>query len=129
MLSPPCRNDGRGVYFRDPNGHSLEVITRPYGTGGCGSAPRVGGGSLPHQWTAEGKDLRAYAVQAWFNGAQIRINEACYRKTVSFKGVTINHRWTQLNSFVLGDIGTVQARRRPARPSVTLRRSLFARGR
>lgn len=28
-------NDGgRGVYFVDENGHSLEVITRPYGSGG-----------------------------------------------------------------------------------------------
>ncbi|GGF02254.1 chaP protein [Aliidongia dinghuensis] len=28
-------NDGgRGVYFRDPNGHYLEVITRPYGSAG-----------------------------------------------------------------------------------------------
>jgi catechol 2,3-dioxygenase-like lactoylglutathione lyase family enzyme len=28
-------NDGgRGVYFDDPNGHNLEVITRPYGSGG-----------------------------------------------------------------------------------------------
>jgi len=28
-------NDGgRGVYFEDPNGHLLEVITRPYGSGG-----------------------------------------------------------------------------------------------
>jgi catechol 2,3-dioxygenase-like lactoylglutathione lyase family enzyme len=27
-------NDGgRGVYFTDPDGHYLEVITRPYGTG------------------------------------------------------------------------------------------------
>jgi catechol 2,3-dioxygenase-like lactoylglutathione lyase family enzyme len=25
---------GRGVYFNDPNGHLLEVITRPYGSGG-----------------------------------------------------------------------------------------------
>ena len=25
------RDGGRGVYFDDPNGHSLEVITRPYG--------------------------------------------------------------------------------------------------
>ncbi|MDB5705094.1 MAG: glyoxalase/bleomycin resistance/extradiol dioxygenase family protein [Sphingomonas bacterium] len=24
---------GRGVYFPDPNGHLLEIITRPYGTG------------------------------------------------------------------------------------------------
>jgi catechol 2,3-dioxygenase-like lactoylglutathione lyase family enzyme len=29
------RNDGgRGVYFEDPNGHLLELITRPYGSGG-----------------------------------------------------------------------------------------------
>jgi extradiol dioxygenase family protein len=29
------RNDGgRGVYFRDPAGHYLEIITRPYGSGG-----------------------------------------------------------------------------------------------
>jgi catechol 2,3-dioxygenase-like lactoylglutathione lyase family enzyme len=29
------RHDGgRGVYFKDPNGHLLEVITRPYGSGG-----------------------------------------------------------------------------------------------
>lgn len=28
-------NDGgRGVYFEDPNGHNLEAITRPYGSGG-----------------------------------------------------------------------------------------------
>jgi hypothetical protein len=28
------RNDGgRGVYFDDPDGHFLEIITRPYGTG------------------------------------------------------------------------------------------------
>ncbi len=28
------RNDGgRGVYFRDPAGHFLEIITRPYGSG------------------------------------------------------------------------------------------------
>jgi catechol 2,3-dioxygenase-like lactoylglutathione lyase family enzyme len=25
---------GRGVYFDDPNGHLLEIITRPYGSGG-----------------------------------------------------------------------------------------------
>ena len=28
------RNDGgRGVYFEDPDGHMLELITRPYGSG------------------------------------------------------------------------------------------------
>ena len=25
---------GRGVYWNDPNGHYLEIITRPYGSGG-----------------------------------------------------------------------------------------------
>jgi catechol 2,3-dioxygenase-like lactoylglutathione lyase family enzyme len=25
---------GRGVYWRDPTGHYLEIITRPYGSGG-----------------------------------------------------------------------------------------------
>ncbi|MFE1441067.1 VOC family protein [Streptomyces sp. NPDC058739] len=28
-------NDGgRGTYFDDPNGHNLEILTRPYGSGG-----------------------------------------------------------------------------------------------
>lgn len=31
------RNDGgRGMYFLDPDGHLLEVITRPYGSGAPG---------------------------------------------------------------------------------------------
>lgn len=25
---------GRGVYWNDPDGHFLEIITRPYGSGG-----------------------------------------------------------------------------------------------
>ena len=29
------RHDGgRGLYFEEPNGHLLEIITRPYGSGG-----------------------------------------------------------------------------------------------
>jgi catechol 2,3-dioxygenase-like lactoylglutathione lyase family enzyme len=29
------RNDGgRGVYFADPDGHLMEILTRPYGSGG-----------------------------------------------------------------------------------------------
>ena len=29
------RNDGgRGLYWSDPDGHNLEIITRPYGSGG-----------------------------------------------------------------------------------------------
>lgn len=27
-------DDGRGVYFNDPSGHELEIITRLYGSGG-----------------------------------------------------------------------------------------------
>lgn len=27
------KDGGRGVYLTDPNGHSFEVITRPYGSG------------------------------------------------------------------------------------------------
>ncbi len=30
-------DDGRGVYFADPNGHSLEVLTRSYGSAGTGA--------------------------------------------------------------------------------------------
>ncbi|HEV7907679.1 MAG TPA: VOC family protein [Pseudonocardiaceae bacterium] len=28
------RDGGRGVYFDDPSGHYLEILTRPYGSGG-----------------------------------------------------------------------------------------------
>ena len=31
-------DDGRGLYFDDPNGHLLEIITRPYGSGGANAA-------------------------------------------------------------------------------------------
>jgi catechol 2,3-dioxygenase-like lactoylglutathione lyase family enzyme len=31
-------DDGRGVYFEDPNGHLLEIITRPYGSAGTEAA-------------------------------------------------------------------------------------------
>lgn len=31
---------GRGVYFEDPNGHLLEIITRPYGSGGTTTTRR-----------------------------------------------------------------------------------------
>lgn len=27
------RDGGRGVYFKDPDGHLLEILTRPYGSG------------------------------------------------------------------------------------------------
>lgn len=28
-------DDGRGVYFADPDNHNLEVLTKPYGSGGA----------------------------------------------------------------------------------------------
>jgi catechol 2,3-dioxygenase-like lactoylglutathione lyase family enzyme len=28
------RDGGRGAYFEDPDGHLLEILTRPYGSGG-----------------------------------------------------------------------------------------------
>jgi catechol 2,3-dioxygenase-like lactoylglutathione lyase family enzyme len=28
------RDAGRGLYFEDPDGHLMEIITRPYGSGG-----------------------------------------------------------------------------------------------
>ena len=28
------RDGGRGAYFEDPDGHNLEILTRPYGDGG-----------------------------------------------------------------------------------------------
>jgi catechol 2,3-dioxygenase-like lactoylglutathione lyase family enzyme len=31
------RDGGRGVYFKDPDGHLLEILTRPYGSGEEGS--------------------------------------------------------------------------------------------
>ena len=27
------RDGGRGLYFEDPDGHLLEILTRPYGSG------------------------------------------------------------------------------------------------
>jgi catechol 2,3-dioxygenase-like lactoylglutathione lyase family enzyme len=39
-------DDGRGVYFDDPNGHLLEILTRPYGSGGTKA-------SRPHPLVAQ----------------------------------------------------------------------------
>lgn len=48
-------DDGRGVYFDDPSGHNLEILTRPYGSAGTSA-------SAPHplvlkrlERTAEGR--------------------------------------------------------------------------
>lgn len=40
-------DDGRGVYFDDPNGHHLEILTRPYGSAGTSAVhphPLLAGG-------------------------------------------------------------------------------------
>ena len=42
-------DDGRGLYFDDPNGHLLEIITRPYGSGGTAA-------SRPHPLVAQTLD-------------------------------------------------------------------------
>ncbi|MDR4493532.1 MAG: VOC family protein [Nitrospirales bacterium] len=42
-------DDGRGVYFEDPSGHLLEIITRPYGSGGTSA-------SRPHPLVASTLD-------------------------------------------------------------------------
>jgi catechol 2,3-dioxygenase-like lactoylglutathione lyase family enzyme len=34
-------DDGRGVYFEDPNGHLLEILTRPYGSDGTSASRRI----------------------------------------------------------------------------------------
>ena len=46
---------GRGVYFNDPNGHLLEIITRPYGSGGSTA-------SLVHPLFAEGRGFTVIKV-------------------------------------------------------------------
>src|SRR5258708_16654988 len=38
---------GRGVYFEDPNAHLLEIITRPYGSGGWNPSDSAGRRQLP----------------------------------------------------------------------------------
>jgi hypothetical protein len=59
--------------------------------------------ALPSLWLQRGKDLRAYSVQEFMNSGRVRITEHAYRKTVSFKELTMNHLWAQLNAFVMGD--------------------------
>jgi catechol 2,3-dioxygenase-like lactoylglutathione lyase family enzyme len=43
-------DDGRGVYFEDPSGHLLEILTRPYGSAGTTA-------QNPHPLVAEKLDL------------------------------------------------------------------------
>jgi hypothetical protein len=59
--------------------------------------------ALPSTWLGKGKDLRAYAVESFMNSGRVRMTERAYYKTVQFKELTMNHLWTQLNGFVMGD--------------------------
>jgi hypothetical protein len=59
--------------------------------------------ALPSQWMAKGKDLRCYAVEGFMNSGRVRITEHAYRKTVQFKELRMNHLWSQLGGFVMGD--------------------------
>jgi catechol 2,3-dioxygenase-like lactoylglutathione lyase family enzyme len=45
-------DDGRGVYFEDPDGHLLEILTRPYGSAGTEA-------QMPHPLIAERLERKA----------------------------------------------------------------------
>jgi catechol 2,3-dioxygenase-like lactoylglutathione lyase family enzyme len=52
---------GRGLYFDDPNGHLLEIITRPYGSGGTTA-------SRPHPLFARTLDPADHKVRSHDQG-------------------------------------------------------------
>lgn len=58
---------GRGVYFDDPNGHLLEIITRPYGSGGTTT-------SRPHPLFAQTQDSEVHESD---RSDQERKNDEC----------------------------------------------------
>ena len=64
---------------------------------------KLGIAALPSQWMAKGKDLRCYAVEGFMNSGRVRIAEHAFRKTVQFKELRMNHLWSQLGGFVMGD--------------------------
>ena len=70
---------------------------------------------LPHQWTAEGKDLRAYAVQGYFNGGQIRITGCLLSQDGELQGRADQSPLDATEQLRARRQGSVQARRRPAR--------------
>jgi hypothetical protein len=59
--------------------------------------------ALPQTWTRRGKDLRCYDVESYFNSGRVRFTEHAYRKNETFKELRMNHLWSQLNTFVIGD--------------------------
>jgi catechol 2,3-dioxygenase-like lactoylglutathione lyase family enzyme len=60
-------DDGRGVYFDDPDGHLLEILTRPYGSAGTSA-------KNPHPLVAE--RLEPDAAQEGASGAREPIGGA-----------------------------------------------------
>jgi hypothetical protein len=59
--------------------------------------------ALPQTWTKRGKDLRCVDVESYFNSGRVRFTEEAYNKVELFREVRMNHLWTQLSSFVIGD--------------------------
>jgi catechol 2,3-dioxygenase-like lactoylglutathione lyase family enzyme len=59
---------GRGVYFDDPNGHLLEIITRPYGSGGTTT-------SKPHPLFARKPGPEAHEGRRSVSGHQAKNSE------------------------------------------------------
>jgi hypothetical protein len=59
--------------------------------------------ALPQVWTKRGKDLRCVDAESYFNSGRVRFTEEAYRKVELFREVRMNHLWTQLASFVIGD--------------------------
>ena len=55
-------DDGRGVYFEDPDGHMLEILTRPYGSAGTSA-------EYPHPLVAE--KLKSKEAEAKDSGAPV----------------------------------------------------------
>jgi catechol 2,3-dioxygenase-like lactoylglutathione lyase family enzyme len=56
-------DDGRGVYFADPDGHWLEILTRPYGSAGL-AAKNDECGALAKIWFDGWQDAHARIVPA-----------------------------------------------------------------
>ena len=65
---------GRGVYFDDPNGHLLEIITRPYGSGGTTT-------SRPHLCSHRHWDQKLTRVAALISKRR-KVRAVCSRRTI-----------------------------------------------
>lgn len=63
-------DDGRGVYFEDPNGHLLEILTRSYGSAGTAA-------KNPHPLVAEKLELNASKGSSAGDAALASGGETC----------------------------------------------------